>query len=107
MSVAGSIDGALNSSGDGSIDSTLTITPANCAVSSLTINGDPSISIGMQIPFADQTVTYPVSLTETGGISYGPNPSGTCQLNVSISVTSSTTCTITGSVCGQSVNGNC
>ncbi len=107
MSVAGAIDGDLNSSGDGSISSTLAITPTNCAVSSLTINGDPSISIAMQIPFADQTVTYPANLTETGGVSYGPNPSGTCQVNVSISVTSSTTCTITGSVCGQSVNGSC
>jgi hypothetical protein len=107
ISVAGSIDGTLNSSGGGSIQSALMVTPTNCSVSNLVINGDPSVSVDGQINFTESAPVFPITLTETGGISYGPKPSGTCQLKVTYTISSATSCTITGTVCGQSVSGSC
>ena len=107
LAVAGDIDGTLNSAGSGSVSSQLTITPANCAVSSLVINGDPNIDVGLSMSFANSAPLFPITLTETGGISYGPNPSGSCTFNVTYAITSQTSCTITGTACGQSVSGGC
>ena len=107
ISVSGDIDGTLNTSGSGSIDSQITITPANCSVSNLTFNGDPNISIGGQVGFTDGGPAFPITLMEGGGISYGPHPSGSCQLNVTYTINSLTSCTVTGTVCGQSVGGSC
>jgi hypothetical protein len=98
----------LNTAGSGSVSAQLTITPTNCSVSNLIVNGDPSISISGQISFADnETPTFPISFMETGGISYGPNPSGSCQLSATYTINSSFACTVTGTVCGQSVSGTC
>jgi hypothetical protein len=108
ISVTGDIDGTLNNSGAGSLSGQFTITPANCSVSNLIVNGDPSISVAGQINFTDnETPTFPIIFTETGGISYGPTPSGSCQVNTKYTITSLTSCTISGTVCGQSVSGNC
>lgn len=108
ISVTGDIEGALNSSGAGSLSGQFTITPANCSVSNLVVNGDPSVSVAGKINFGeDETPVFPVTFTETGGISYGPNPSGSCQLNATYTVNSSLSCTISGTVCGQSVSGSC
>jgi hypothetical protein len=108
ISVTGDIDGTLNGSGAGSLNAQLTITPADCSVSNLTINGDPSIAIAGQINFTDnETPVFPITFTETGGISYGPNPSGSCQLNATYTINSSLSCTVSGTVCGQSVSGTC
>jgi hypothetical protein len=61
--------------------------------------------------FTNNVPSYPITLTEAGGISYGPNPSGSCIVNVTISIGNAlnpvTSCTITGTICGQSVNGSC
>ena len=107
IAVTGDIDTTLNGSGGGSVNSQITVTPANCSVSNLVINGDPNIDVGLQMSFTNSTPVFPITLTETGGISYGPNPSGSCQFNVTYSITSKTSCTITGKACGQSVNGSC
>jgi hypothetical protein len=107
ISVTGDIDGSLNNSGNGSINTQLTITPDNCSVSNLVLNGDPSIMVGGQINFTGTTPTFPIAFTETGGISYGPNPSGSCQLNVTYTINSLSSCAASGTVCGQSVNGRC
>jgi hypothetical protein len=50
---------------------------------------------------------FPLTLSEAGGISYGPHPSGSCQLNVTYTINSLSSCTASGTVCGQSVSGNC
>lgn len=105
--VAGDIEATLNGAGSGSVSSQVTVTPGNCAVSSLVINGDPNIAVGLNINFTNSAPVFPITLTEAGGISYGPNPSGSCKLNVTNTITSETSCTITGTVCGQSVNGSC
>lgn len=107
ISVSGDIQGTLNDSGSGSLGTKLTITPSNCVVSNVTFNGDPDISIAGQINFTSMGPSFPISLMEGGGISFGPSPSGSCQLNVAYTINSLASCTVTGSVCGQSVNGNC
>ncbi len=107
ISVAGDVNGTLNSNGGGSIQTAITVTPTSCSVSNLVINGDPSVTVDSQINFTGFAPAYPITFAETGDISYGPKPSGTCQLKVSSTITSATTCNITGTVCGQSVSGNC
>jgi hypothetical protein len=106
VSVTGTIDGTLNN-GSGSIDTTFTITPTKCALDSLVINGDPSVALASDLAFTNDALDFPVTATTSGGISYGPNPSGSCTINFSITVNSTTSCSVTGSVCGQSVNGSC
>jgi hypothetical protein len=108
ISVTGDIDGTLNTSGSGSVSANLTITPADCSVSNLIVNGNPGVTVAGQINFTDnETPTFPITFTETGGISYGPNPSGSCQLNATYTINSSLSCTVSGMVCGQSVSGSC
>jgi len=107
IAISGDISGTLNTSGTGDFGTQITVTPTNCAVAGTTFNGDPSITIGGQISLTDDNISYPIAFTETGGISYGPNPSGSCQVNVTYSFNSNLTCTVTGTVCAQSVNGSC
>ena len=107
ISVSGDVSGTLSNSGSGSVNAQIMVTPSNCSVSNLTFNGDPDITIDGQLAFANSGPTFPITFSEGGGISYGPNPSGACQLNVTYSINSLSSCTVTGSVCGQSVNGAC
>jgi hypothetical protein len=107
IAISGDISGNLNTSGTGDFGTQITVTPTNCAVAGTTFNGDPAVTIGGQISLTDENISYPITFTEGGGISYGPNPSGSCQLNVTYSFASNLTCTVTGTVCGQSVNGTC
>ena len=110
ISVSGDISGSLSNSGSGMADAKITVTPANCAVSSVTFSGEPNITLSSQFSFSDNNgqigIVFPIALSEGGGISFGPNPSGTCQLDVTYSINSGS-CSVTGTVCGQSVNGNC
>lgn len=106
IAVGGTITGTLNNSGAGSLTADLTITPDSCSVSNLVISGDPGITVTTQINFTNTSVEFPVDATITGGISYGPNPSGNCQLNVTTTVSSETSASYTGTVCGQSVSGS-
>jgi hypothetical protein len=107
ISVSGDIDGTLNNAGGGALSGQFTITPTNCSVSNLLVNGDPSISVAGQINFTNTAITFPVVFTETGGLSYGPNPSGSCQVNATYTINAQLACTVTGTVCGQPVNGTC
>jgi hypothetical protein len=107
VTVAGNVDGTLNSNGGGSIQTAITVTPTSCSVSNLVINGAPSITVDSQINFTGSAPEYPITFAETGGISYGPKPSGSCQINVSSSINSATSCSISGTICGQSVSGSC
>ena len=107
ISVTGDVGGSLNNAGDGSVSGQFTITPLNCSVSNLIVNGDPSISVAGQINVTDDAPTFPIVFMETGGISYGPSPSGSCQLNATYTINSLSSCTVSGTVCGQSVIGSC
>jgi len=107
IAVDGDFIFTLDNSGNGNDSSTLIITPTNCALSDLTINGDPNVTVATQFSFQDNAVDYPITFTEIGGISFGPNPSGSCVLNVKLAITSATTCTVTGTLCGQTLSGSC
>lgn len=107
ISVAGDVDGSLNGTGAGSVQSQLTITPANCSISGQVISGDPSISVNGQIHFAETAPVFPINLIAIGAISYGPNRSEICQLNVTYTINSATNCRTSGMACGQPVNGSC
>lgn len=107
INVTGDFSFILNDSGNGSDNSTLTITPTSCDASGVTFSGNPNITLATQVSFQDFAVVYPFTLTETGGISYGPNPSGSCTVNATLTITSDQTCTISGSICGQSLSGSC
>ncbi|MGD0570828.1 MAG: hypothetical protein ABSA78_20710 [Candidatus Sulfotelmatobacter sp.] len=109
IAISGDIDGTLNNFGDGSIATQIVVTPANCSVSGTTINGDPDITLNGQINFTSGGPTYPITFMESGGISYGPNPAGSCKVDVTYSITNApvSSCTVSGTVCGQPVSGNC
>lgn len=107
IGVAGTFDFTLNS-GSGSDSTTLTVTPTNCNVgSNLTINGDPNVMLSTTLTFANEMIVFPATLSEKGGITYGPNPSGSCSVDATYTVTSPTSCTVSGTMCGQTLSGNC
>jgi len=60
----------------------------------MVMNGDPSVTLGRRINFTQSVPTFPITLTEKGGISYGPHPAGSCKLNVTYTINSETSCTI-------------
>jgi hypothetical protein len=107
IGISGDFDFTLNNLGNGSDSSTLTITPANCSVSNETINGDPNITVATQVNFTNDAPVYPITLTESGGISFGPNPSGSCTVNTTLTITSATSCTKSGNFCGRTLSGSC
>lgn len=107
LSVSGDIHGMLDSSGTGSFDAQIMIIPAKCTVSNVTFSGDPAITIAGTVNITNAAPAFPATLMEGGAISFGPNPSGSCQLNVTYTLNSPTSCTATGTVCGKPVNGSC
>jgi hypothetical protein len=107
IAVAGDLAFTLDNSGNGSDSSALTVTPAACAVQDITFSGNPSVTVSTAFGMASYAVSYPVTFSEKGGITYGPNPSGSCTINVNATVNSATSCSVTGTICGQSVTGNC
>jgi hypothetical protein len=107
MPITGMIAGTLSSTGDGSVAAQIAATPTNCSVDGLVLNGDPEVDIAGQINFSGSAPVYPVTGTETGGVKYGPSPSGSCQLNLTYTVNSNLSCTVTGTACGHSISGNC
>ena len=107
ISVTGDLMYTLDNSGNGSDSSTLTITPLACVLNDLTINGDPSVTFATQFNLQNNMLAYPILFSGIGGISFGPNPSGSCSINVKATVASPTSCSVSGSICGRSVNGHC
>lgn len=108
MAISGTIDGTLDNSSNGSVQGQIAADPANCSVGDgIVINGDPSVNVTTVVNVANSNPVFPLTGTETGAVTYGPNPSGTCQLNVNYSISSSLSCTQTGTACGQPVSGIC
>ena len=112
ISVDGDVNGTVDNTFTGSLDGTLTIIPSMCSVpnTGLVINGDPSVGVTGQLDLSDGSPTS-VEFTQTGSISYGPNPSGSCPFNMTLSATRSgqaiTSCKISGTACGQSITVTC
>ena len=107
MNVAGDIVYTLDTSGNGSDSSTLTVTPSGCVVDNLTINGDPNVTFATQFNLKNNALAFPLTFSGMGGISFGPNPAGSCSIDVKATVASPTACTVSGSICGRSISGNC
>jgi hypothetical protein len=107
MNVAGDIVYMLDNSGNGSDSSTLMVTPSSCVVDNLTINGDPNVTFATQFDLKNNALAFPLTFSGMGGISFGPNPAGSCSINVKATVASPTTCSVSGSICGRSISGNC
>jgi hypothetical protein len=83
------------------------VTPAACAVDNVTFNGNPSVTFATQFNLQNYGLAFPITFSEAGGISYGPNPSGSCSINVKATAASVTSCSVSGSICGRSVSGGC
>jgi len=107
IQISGTIGGTLSSSGAGSAQAQIAANPANCSVNGIVLNGNPQVNLAAQLNILNDSPVWPVTGTETGGVTYGPNPSGSCQLNLSFSVNSNSSCTVTGTACGQTVSGSC
>ena len=107
ISVAGDFVYTLDNSGNGSDSSTLTLTPSSCGVDNLTINGDPNVTFATQFNLQNNVLAFPLAFSGMGGISFGPNPMGSCSIDVKATATSPTACTVSGSICGRSISGNC
>ena len=97
----------MSTSGTGSAQAQIAANPANCSVNGIVLNGNPQVNLAAQLNILNDSPVWPVTGTETGGVTYGPNPSGSCQLNLSFSVNSNSSCTVTGTACGQTVSGSC
>jgi hypothetical protein len=107
IQVAGDFVYTLDNSGNGSDSSTLTLTPSSCVVHNLTLNGNPNVTFATQFDLKNYALAFPISFSGMGDISFGPNPGENCSINVKATATSPTTCSVSGSICGRSVSGNC
>jgi hypothetical protein len=107
ISVSGDFAYTLDNSGNGSDSSTLTVIPAACAVDNVMFSGNPSVTFATQFNLQNNALAFPISFSGMGGISYGPNPTGSCSINVKATATSVTSCSVSGSICGRSVSGSC
>ena len=107
MNVAGDIVYTLDNSGNGSDSSTLTLTPSSCVVDQVTLNGNPNVTFATQFNLKNNMLAFPITFSGMGGIAFGPNPAGNCSISLKATAASPTTCTVSGSVCGRSVSGNC
>jgi hypothetical protein len=107
ISVTGDFMYTLDNSGNGSDSSTLTITPSSCALDEVTFNGNPNVTFATSFMLQNNALAFPITFSGLGGITYGPNPSGSCSINVKATATSLTSCSVSGSICGRSVSGSC
>jgi hypothetical protein len=107
ISVSGDFVYTLDSSGNGSDSSTLTITPSACAVDDITFNGNPNVTFATAFQLQNNALAFPITFSGVGGITFGPNPSGSCGINVKATASSPTSCSVSGSICGRSVSGSC
>jgi hypothetical protein len=92
---------------------TLTVMPNQCSIpsSTLAFTGSPSLAVTGEITFFYAAPTA-ATLNETGTITYGPTPAGSCQVDLAItsifaSMNVAGSCIVTGTVCGQTVAQNC
>jgi hypothetical protein len=99
-----------------SVSGKITETPSNCSDGTADISGDPNITVGLQA--SDNGISTSVSVTIDGGVSFssvqaGQFPSGSCTCNLAVNgaVNDSngtvTACSVSGTICGQTINANC
>jgi hypothetical protein len=104
------------SASSNSVSGTVTETPSNCSDGTVDIGGDPNLIVGLQA--SDNGISTSVNVTLSGGVSFSPVqmgqfPSGSCSCNLTLTGTVNnsnkavTACSVSGSICGQSISGNC
>jgi len=110
IAITSDLSGSLGNDNSGQIGGTITAVPTNCTVSgsNLVINGDPGIVFDSTVDISAGQLTS-MTATETGAISYGPDPTGICQLDVTntVSFGKNMSCTFSGTVCGQTIDASC
>lgn len=110
IAVDGQFTMNLDANNTGQVIPTMTLTPSNCAVrtSNLVVNGDPNLKFTATMNVLNTQVTD-FTATQIGGISYGPDPQGNCDSNLTITatVTPTQTCRVRGTACGQPVDYSC
>ena len=105
------VSGTFTVSGN-SASGNLTATPGNCSDGTLVINGNPNVTASVQAN--NNGVTTMVNVMIGGGVSFAPVqpgqfPTGSCTLNVTATVSvndssgSVTSSSVSGSVCGQTI----
>jgi hypothetical protein len=104
IAVAGSISGTVNNNGSGSLSAQFTLTPQNCAVDGVVINAPPTIAGTGTITLVNSAPTLPITLSEVGNINFG---AGACPVNLTYSVTSTSSCTVSGTACGTTISSTC
>ena len=107
LAISGTLSGTLDNSGDGSAQAQLSADPSKCSVDGIVLNGDPSVNVASTVTITADAPVWPITGMETGGVTYGPNPSGSCQFNVTYTVNQNLSCTVSGTACGQPVSGSC
>jgi hypothetical protein len=115
VAITGSNSGDLDYSNTGSATMSLIYTPTNCSIAgtNLVMNANPGPAFtGSMFYFYGGVSSF--TATETGSITYGPNPTGVCQTNLTIAANfegdaqhTTEACMLTGTACGQTVNQNC
>lgn len=103
VTVSGDVDGGSTSASFNIVE-----TISGCMITEdgvvFTVNGDPNITISGDISFDQSLENLDVDMDMIGGFGYSADDgrSGTCAVDVSISLTG-TNASVTGNVCGQSV----
>jgi hypothetical protein len=104
IAVSGTISGTVNNNGSGALAAQFTLTPQNCAVDGVVINAPPTIAGTGTITLVNSGPTLPITLSEVGDINFG---AGACPVNLTYSVTSASSCTVTGTACGTTISSTC
>ncbi len=95
----------LDERGSGTITSTITSTPQGCVVSAgdrnVAVTGAPAIAMAIAIPVAAFAQSGIATVRISGGFSWS---GGSCQLDYTASVAPAGTGSVSGTVCGQSIN---
>ena len=105
MELSGGITGTTNIDGDGilQIGVTQTITDWEC-ITGYIINGDPYVSLTGTFTFDGGAPATRNDMTISGGFKWGTTAAESCQISLSIIFYSDGSGTISGTVCGYSIN---
>lgn len=105
LSVSGDVSASMDNNGNGSVQAQIAEIPSGCSIDGIVINGNPQITVNGSLGISNWSPVWPLTLTETGGVTFGPNPAGACQFDLSVSVNADSSFTVSGMACGQQVSG--
>jgi hypothetical protein len=107
VAVSAQMTSSLDANDTGQVSGTITLVPSKCSVrnANLVLNGDPNLKFTSSVNLLNGQVTT-LTATEIGAVSYGPDPQGVCDTNLTITATA-TTCSVKGTACGQQLSYTC